>query len=1104
MREASPLSRVDGRLPLTAAEAILKGVLESEIPFHRLIGPVRPPFLPIFRRAVEESAARLLQRHACEVLAVEDAARSVSLGSRAALAGRGALLLLGNDQLYYAMPALQSLPERIGGGLVLVIEDNPGLAPAAPPRTLMAELGIACLEPHDLERLRDSLEMALRISRGDGRPVAILADVGLLRSLDTIEAKPNRIVERIDLAAAARRRRVPRVPEGGGPLRIARRLELNTVRSMPSPGERAPLGLIVAGAALQPTLHLLAEVGLAGRVPLVALGLVSPVDDALVSRLLQRCEQVVVLESRPGGLAGPLAEIIESARRRGDEPALVWWRALPSIEGEAVPTLLEPGDALRPSRLARKLLHLLHPVRPMLQVASRLVPVEAGLAELQVPARGAGLGAAGAAARVRELLEEVDRRIRREGDAGTGPLALAIDGVDPASAAGRTVPAEVWDRKRFSFEGPAAVRQAIRARGPRLMVVCDVGGEDEVDLQRLAEAAMPADSGDLVAVRSVDLHDRDRLRSVLLDAALGDRLAVVVARDGPPPRFDPIAAERMLAEVDRLGYAPRQRIVRLAEDACHVAAEEDGPLRSIEPPPLLATRGWVRRLEGAAGGAVRLRIRPFLEQIDVIRTRPPAGGEEGGLAPPRPLHAEAPRWRAHLAGYRGDSPGVLASVLCEAGGIMGYRVRATWEPTPIGAGRRAWAQVLFTRDGGGEAAPLVAGIPYGEADLLIGVDPEETLRALGPDPNLRVAAPGRTGAVVNLAAASQRPADEPLAARLAEAVSRSCGAGASAADYLAPCRRSFLTERLLDVLLLGVAFQRGLVPVTVAAMRRALERVEARGFGRLSEAFSLGRRLAEEADGRWREESSRREETIDRAISRAMREFVTGGARRRESIARLARESLAAMPGLLESRAGRRHAVEFVRLLAAASVWGGREHAARYAERIRRLYAVDRGDTSRELTRAAIRPVAEAMLIRDLFHVSAMSLAPSNLARIRRALRVRPGRGDRVERRFLLRVDALVAGRRVRWDLRTSDWLPILLAGVRGAVPWRWRGTPPERRLREQVLGDVERAIVELGTAGGEGSYRSWCEAFRGMAQRGRGRLRGPAVTPAPPGPPGG
>ncbi|HAW95074.1 MAG TPA: hypothetical protein DCX60_02255, partial [Phycisphaerales bacterium] len=51
------------------------------------------------------------------------------------------------------------------------------------------------------------------------------------------------------------------------------------------------------------------------------------------------------------------------------------------------------------------------------------------------------------------------------------------------------------------------------------------------------------------------------------------------------------------------------------------------------------------------------------------------------------------------------------------------------------------------RDGAEPSLPLL--IPFGEADLLLGADPVESLRALGPDPLLRVADSSRTAAVVN-------------------------------------------------------------------------------------------------------------------------------------------------------------------------------------------------------------------------------------------------------------------------------------------------------------------------------------------------------------------
>ena len=116
---------------------------------------------------------------------------------------------------------------------------------------------------------------------------------------------------------------------------------------------------------------------------------------------------------------------------------------------------------------------------------------------------------------------------------------------------------------------------------------------------------------------------------------------------------------------------------------------------------------------------------------------------------PDPLHAQAPRWRAHLAGVRGGPPGLAAEVLLLAGLDMGYDARVVWDATPIGAGRRAWAQVLFTRPRTNEDdSPLTVGIPRGEADLLLGFDRTESLRAVSGSAG--VAHAPRTCAVVNL------------------------------------------------------------------------------------------------------------------------------------------------------------------------------------------------------------------------------------------------------------------------------------------------------------------------------------------------------------------
>jgi hypothetical protein len=110
-------------------------------------------------------------------------------------------------------------------------------------------------------------------------------------------------------------------------------------------------------------------------------------------------------------------------------------------------------------------------------------------------------------------------------------------------------------------------------------------------------------------------------------------------------------------------------------------------------------------------------------------------------------------------------------------------------------------------------------------------------------------------------------------------------------------------------------------------------------------------------------------------------------------------------------------------------------------------------------------------------------------------LRIRPARGDRLERRFLFRLDAIALDRRLRLDLRTSDWLPIVVSRLGRFWPWRWRGTPSERALRDAVFAEVEKVVVDLG--GDEVSpevHRAWVDRFRAMTP-GPGRLRGGDVV---------
>jgi hypothetical protein len=1097
-QQFSSLARQSGYCVFTAAEAILKGLLEADPGVGLLSGPPVGAFAGLFHAAAEPAAARLLLAHGTKVVPAPNAARGVTLALQAGLSGHRAVAAVPDQDLGAAMPALvQAAAATLadGAGVCVVLEDDPPACPAACPRRACIGLGLACIEPSTVRELRDSLEQALRLSRAARRPVGVVFHRSLLRGFDTMEARPNRVREPGDALPPRPLRRWPRVPETGGLLRVARRLELNRTYSGPSPGERAPCGFLAVGPAGAALSHVIHVTTLYGRVPIMQVGLINPLDEPVVERMLGRCEHVVLLEPRPGSIEGPVFAVSESMRRRGGRPAQIWSRALPP-DPTGKEAELAPDDAVTPSILVRRIIHLLHVIRPSLDVPAMLAGDPPAL-PVRPPPRGMDLGMAGVETLLRSVLADVEQGLRDDAAASGGRVtALSIDGVEPpAAATGRVARVETWSGVAFLAEGVASLRQAALSDGPWIFVVAALRPTGTQDLERLARGAVPGERADRLRIETADLGDRGRLRAVLQEMAQAEGVGVVVAADGPPPRFDLAALRSEQSEIDRLGYEPRQRVVWGAEDPCVIRRPADDSQAGGPAGFPMATELAVGRLPPRSRKHIRLRVRPLLEQIEVVRERPPVPRwrpeSTGRLPRPEPIHGRYSQWRAHLAGFRGEPPGVAARVLCDAGRAMGYDVRGVADPTPIGPGRFAWAQILFTRPRReGEPLTISGGIPYGEADLLLGMDCVEALRAIDRDAPLRVASADRTCAVVNVGPLGGEPKPDSLGgpgglAAAFRAVSRD--GYLLLEDFAGACRGAFQTERLVDLALLGTAHQLGLVPLTREAIEASAQRLEDRGFGRAVEAFQLGCHIA--ADRRLAQRPvEAAAEDLERAVRRAL---LLLGRRRGAPFADLLRRTIDAAPGLSETDPGRQARRDLVAALERCLAWGGFSYARRYAELVAALYRADRGDTGRALTRDAVLPLAEAMLIRDPLYVATMATSPHHRLRIRRSLNVKHARGDRLERRFLTRIELEALRRRYRLDLRTSDWPAWALALLRRAVPAAWRGSRRQRRIRDHVVG-----VVEQAARGAVTDYRRWSETMHRLHVQAReDRLRSMAPS---------
>ena len=1098
---------------MSSPEAIVKAVLEC-VPNVQVLSLVdTPAFRNLIKIIREPSIRELMRMHRLRIIVSRTAPRALEQARWAAHEKKHAVALLGGPTSCDALGLLLRDSDELfldqGSALSCIVVDSPDPDDARSPGSMSVRSMLPVLSASTVEHLRNSVEHGLRLSRANNTPTITLAHPALIASGATLLLRPNRSAD--DPATLVQRRsRGPRWTESGGALRMARRLELNTHHALPSPGDPSPVGFITVGPAANTLRQLSADLGLAGRVPSLHLGLVQPIDEVAVDRILCRCRRVIVLEPEPGLVEAEILRCAERLKGDGADRATIHGRFLPAREDGSVPQL-DQIEYLHPSMLVRQIQPLLNMVHPEHAAHRTLapppLPIPDSLSDTS-PLFGPQAHDHAVERIAHKIFDSItehgewllDTSPAEEEDSASAPepMRLHYDGNVIGAGDGREVHLETWSHHRFARFGLSVIREVARESTPRLLLISQRTGER--DLDRLARSAVPAGATELVAIRRGNLSEQDRLMTIAHELLHAPGLGILFLDDGPPVQYDVPSLEKTQTEIDRIGFQVMQRLIWPADRACVIrqplqqaerevmAARQTMPAETVWSTQALAHR-WPPRFSG--------RIRPLIEQVEVHRSRAPhrhrTDPAGSGLPVPTPLHAEHSTWRVHVAGLRGESPGVALKLLQAAGAAMDYQVGWIVDTEPIGAGRRAWGQMAFARhDPDGNEQTVDGRIPFGEANLLLGFDRAATLRAIGPEGGLRIASESHTAAVVNTGLFEDQLDLERAGENVQTMTEYIEGMLMKEAfmfgDFTDACRYRFHNERLADVVQVGVAFQLGLIPVTVDAMISATRLIESQGFARTIEAFEYGRRIALDATALRRPKEDFLEEGIDRIARRFGHVFRRSGPGRLARAAhfrKLLQRALLAMPELEETELGRHARRDLVVALRRCLIWGGFDEANRLVDLLISLYRSDPGEHGRVLTSLAILPLSESMLIRDAVYMASMSITPEHRRRTRLRLNVKRGRGDRIESRYVTRFELVFYRWRLRLDLRTSDWATRLLASARHVLPARFRGTRRERETRTAVRDLVQRATLDTQ------HYEQWVAIFETLHEMAMdGRLR--------------
>jgi len=910
---------------------------------------------------------------------------------------------------------------------------------------------------------------------------------------------------------------------------VARELGLNRIED---PSEtRKPVGFAASGLAHGYLRQALWEMGLLGEYPILKFGLSYPVDGVLLRELAGQCERIVVVEERRGFLEEQIAEVLLQARQAGDPAGEteLWGKHMPGdLAGFPTTRGLHPSIVIRILAPLLKSVGASSARAPTPAVQEALdreiqtieSTAEADVAPLPIrlatfcpgcPHRDSAVLCLGLKKRFMDADYMRARHGRGpvdlifHGDTGcytmlmyppNTPLMHDYSGMGLGAGTGSGIDPFVTNKQAvfmgdstFFHSGQIAIGQAIKLGQDITFIILDnrttamtghqptpgvdwdvVGSTTPVqDIEEVVNG-IAADTD--VPVARIDPSDRHAYDRLLERTILRDGVKVLIADKecGIMRARARRGAERAI--VRERGFLPTREHMNIDPEICRfclTCAEMTGCPGLKQVQTNYGAKMDTDLTQCVNDGACqRVGACWSFERVTIKRRRPPRSRvpELGLDSIPEPRQRPAGEmWYCYLAGVGGMGIGLATQILVRAGHKEGYHVAFVDKKGLAIRNGGVNSQVVFMKT----PQPTTGQIPFGKADLIIGVDILEAARAMDPAGRMRAASAERTAAVINtdkvptiLGVMGQEDFDVAELERTIRTHTRSD-------DYLARnisriCQKYLGSKIYANIMMLGFAFQKGLIPVSMHSMAWAVKDTIRADFKKNLYAFNMGRKLMEDADlfqgpptrTGWREML---EECCRNTIRRHWR-----GQRIADALKTLAERTLEALTGLPD--AVKRDLV--VRLYDCLR-WGGIKYARRYADALGGVYDRDSAEEGYPATRAVVHNLARAMLIKDSVFIAELATSPEKYARDRVKYDVNPANGDRITYRHLLPIRLRIGRRTLPLDLAVRDWAFKLLKRMR----WLRKIVPGWHRNERRFLQRYEAHLTAYAPATDEQRRRA-------------------------------
>lgn len=846
---------------------------------------------------------------------------------------------------------------------------------------------------------------------------------------------------------------------------LAREMGINQIL-YPTDSAPQPLGFITSGLAYSYLEHALQILGLSGRFPILKLGITYPLDPEMIKRFAKHAQTFCIVEERRPFIEPQVAT--ELARHQdlginlwgkrfpGGAPGFAEVQGLhPSLIIQALARLFAALDADLPvdDLKLQTELDLLAPVPTAAAVPPRTPsfcpgcphrdsatvlkkaaadfarppagqdPVElvfhgdigcysmlkyAPFSELMHNLSGMGLGG-GTGAGIDPFID--NKQLVFMGDSTffhTGMIAIS-DSIKN----GQDITYIILDNKTTAMTG----------HQPTPGVDVDVLGQSTFaqDIEKVVRG-LAGDSETFIA--RMNPAQRQDYTDLVRATLLRDGVKIIIADKECGITYHRRQRAQQSAVIKERGFLPVEKHINISEDVCEYCLEctrstgcsgltvkpatEYGPKIAIDLSTCV-TDGACTRVEVGAGD----KTCPSFEEITIHRRAPPIVDLppiDVGALPEPDYHPITDMWYTYIAGVGGMGINVISSVLAQAGVRQGYEVRLTNKKGLAVRNGSVYSHLSYAPLGTA-ASPL---IPCGKADLLLGLDVLEAARGLEPQGRYRIAHPERTTAIVNTA---KTPTIDTLigqddfSADAQAALIRTHTRAYFGADLFAICERYLGNKLYANIMMLGVAFQRGLLALELETLRWAIGRAVRRDLEINMRAFDMGRRLVLDPDYFTAEEKPPGYEELlaDKAALLAKT--------RGDHLAAAYRRRIEETPLAVDAETRRHFALRVYDLIQYQDL----DYADRYIRQVLAIHERDAPEHGLQATRAVVYHLAKLMAVKDEIYVAHLLTCEEKYRRDRRRYNIDPARGDRIHYQHLNRPHIRLFGRDFRPDLKLGD-----------------------------------------------------------------------------------